>query len=119
MYPSAPPPAAAAEIHGLRVEDPHRALEDASDPVVQRWIAAQQDLADRWFSIYRVTGLDDALGRLDQGFYGLPTDRGTRTFTRHRPAGAATADLVELRDDGLWVVVEGGHGADRGGRPVA
>lgn len=51
--PASPQHAAAGVLHGMRVPDPYRWLEDGNAPAVQRWIAAQNRYTDYTLGMMR------------------------------------------------------------------
>ena len=74
------------ELHGYRVADPYRWLEDADSAETQDWLAAQESLWDQ----YR-EGLprrEEFAARVAEllrvGAVGLPTWRGTTRFSMRR-----------------------------------
>jgi prolyl oligopeptidase len=74
-------------IHGYRIADPYRWLEQPDGPEAGAWSAAQDDMADDWFA--RLEGRDPLRSRLHQlmpGFVGPPLMVGERRFfLRRRP----------------------------------
>ncbi|MDQ3274415.1 MAG: prolyl oligopeptidase family serine peptidase [Actinomycetota bacterium] len=69
-------------LHGQRVADPYRWLEDADAPATQQWLTAQAELMDRQRS--RWTLREHFVNRLEEltstGFHGLPSFRAEREF---------------------------------------
>ncbi|HET7754094.1 MAG TPA: prolyl oligopeptidase family serine peptidase [Anaeromyxobacteraceae bacterium] len=82
-------------LHGERVADPYRWLEDASRPEVKDWMAAQDGLARRWLG--RLPGRDDIARRAQELLYvesaGVPVKRGERLFFMRRAARQEKAVL--------------------------
>jgi prolyl oligopeptidase len=86
-------------IHGVRVPDPYRWLEDEKSPEVQAWMAAQDDYArDR---LRRIPGRDALATRLAQVLYvdslGAPEHKGSRYFYPRRFATKEKA-IIYVRD---------------------
>lgn len=104
-YPAAERLELAEEIHGHRVADPYRWLEDPDDPRTRRWCAQQDELFARWQS--RWLG-DQAAGRLrrrlaalaDAGSVSVPEWRGERAFFTRRGPGQEHAALLTAGPDG-------------------
>jgi prolyl oligopeptidase len=96
-YPDAPRLDVVEDLHGQRVADPYRWLEDADDPRTKEWAAAQDDL----FMAYR-SGLTaardrfrDRLAALSRaGWVGAPIWRGARRFGVRREPDQEHAVLV-------------------------
>ena len=89
-YPEAERLSLVEEIHGYRVADPYRWLEDPQDPRTQQWCARQDDLFSRWQAGWRgqrLTRLRHRLAELaDAGSVSVPVWRGGRQFfTRRGP----------------------------------
>ena len=88
-YPDAPRLDGVDVLHGQRIPDPYRWLEDGDDPRTRRWVAEQDELyqaeraswpdADRW----RRTLLE--LAAVDRVM--TPRARGARIFLERRAAG--------------------------------
>src|SRR5699024_970559 len=49
--PASPKHAASSTLHGVRVADPYRWLEDGDDPAVRKWIKAQNAYAERMLAM--------------------------------------------------------------------
>src|SRR5260370_30952529 len=86
-------------IHGVRVPDPYRWLEEEKSPEVQAWMAAQDDYArDR---LRRIPGRDALAARLAQVLYvhslGAPEHKGSRYFYPRRFATKEKA-IIHVRD---------------------
>ncbi len=69
-------------LHGTKVADPYRWLEDASAPEVQAWMKEQDDYARA--ELGKLSGRDELVGRLRELFYfdslGAPMHRKGRYF---------------------------------------
>lgn len=97
-YPAAERLPLVEDLHGHRVADPYRWLEDADSPATTAWLAAQDEL----FQAYR----DGLPGRarlgerirelLDTGAVGAPVWRGERRFFTRRTAGQEHAVLYTV-----------------------
>ncbi len=110
-YPAARRMNLVEEIHGYRVADPYRWLEDAGSAATREWLAAEeklwagyrdglprrQEFADRVRSLLRV------------GSVGLPAWRGTTRFATRRGPDQEHAVLYVTQDAGD----EPGSGAER------
>src|SRR5947209_19542492 len=90
---------AADTLHGVRVADPYRWLEEEKSPEVQAWMKAQDDLARD--HLRRIPGRDAFAARLAQVLYvdsvGLPEHRGNRYFYSRRFASKEKA-IYYLRE---------------------
>jgi prolyl oligopeptidase len=101
--PAAPLPAAPAlaypatrrvdqvdELHGVRVADPYRWLEDGKSPEVQQWVAAEDKVARSYLA--ELPGREAMAARMKELFYvesqGTPQLHGHRLFYPRRAAGA-------------------------------
>ncbi|MFF1510374.1 prolyl oligopeptidase family protein [Streptomyces sp. NPDC058326] len=84
------------ELHGLRVPDPYRRLEDAEDPSTLRWSAEQESLyaAERaaWPGLERWKAEVAALDAVDRAR--SPKVRGDRVFWLRQDAGQEHPVLV-------------------------
>lgn len=82
-------------LHGVRVPDPYRVLEDPADPVTVAWSAAQRTLFDSaragWAARAQFAAALGALSRT--GGVGTPVFRGDRWFATHRAPGQEHAVL--------------------------
>src|SRR3954454_13681652 len=94
-YPEAPRLDLVEDLHGHRVADPYRWLEDDDDPRTTAWTAAQDALATE-----HLAGLpmrDWFAGRLERlvhaGAVGIPACRGERAFSTRRDPGQEHAVL--------------------------
>jgi prolyl oligopeptidase len=77
------------DLHGVRVADPYRWLEDGTSPEVQSWSNAEDALARAHLA--RIPGRDAIAARMKELFYiesvGTPERRGKRLFIPRRDAG--------------------------------
>jgi prolyl oligopeptidase len=90
------------DIHGAKVADPYRWLEDAASPEVQTWMKDQDAFARNHL---RALGGRDALAkRLSELFYvdsvSIPLRAGSRSFYTRRHADKEKAILYWSEDDG-------------------
>jgi prolyl oligopeptidase len=102
-YPEAPRLDLVEELHGHRVADPYRWLEDPADPRTVTWTQAQDALAAE-----ELAGLPlrpEFAERLDQlvhaGAVGVPVWRGDRAFSTRRDPGQEHAVLRVREGDGV------------------
>jgi prolyl oligopeptidase len=115
--PPAPPAAALAYpesrrldtadvLHGVRVEDPYRWLEDVATPEVQRWMTAQDALARAELARLpqRAAIADRAKALYYYEAMKLPVSRSGRVFYERRAADAEKSVLA-VRDGGSERVV--------------
>ncbi|GAA0995235.1 prolyl oligopeptidase family serine peptidase [Acrocarpospora macrocephala] len=80
-------------IHGHRIEDPYRWLEDPDSPQTEKWLAAQDDLW-RTHSLPARPRLRNRIAQLTAtGVIGTPTWRGERAFRLRREPGQEHAIL--------------------------
>lgn len=81
-YPEAPARDAADTLHGVRVADPYRWLEELDAPDTRRWVEAESRLADDFLAtIAARERIRERLTELwDYEKYGLPVKRGGRYF---------------------------------------
>jgi prolyl oligopeptidase len=83
------------DFHGEVIADPFRPLEDLSSPATAAWIAAQNELTQRFLSA--VPARREIAARLTeiwgQPSAGVPFERGGRWFQRQR-SGAAQQDVL-------------------------
>src|SRR3954447_20262968 len=116
-YPEAPRLDLVEDLHGHRVADPYRWLEDDDDPRTTAWTAAQDELAAEhlaglpmrnWFA-----------RRLEQlvhaGAVGVPVWRGDRAFSTRRDPGQEHAVLRVREADGTLRVLVDPMSLDREG----
>ena len=106
-----PPPATESQdivdtLHGVRVPDPYRWLEDQEAPATRAWIDAQNAYTDTVLGALprRERLREVAAGVLERDVIGLPNERGGRYFYSRRLADQELA-VVYVR--------EGLHGDDR------
>ena len=82
-------------LHGVRIADPYRWLEDASRPDVKAWMDAQDRYARE--RLARLPGRDAIAARARELLYvesaGVPVKRGDRLFFLRRAAGQEKAVL--------------------------
>jgi prolyl oligopeptidase len=101
-YPAADRLDVADELHGHRVPDPYRWLENPDDPRTVTWSRRQDELAAGYLSGLpgrerlraRLTGL------LSAGSVGVPVWRGERAFFTRREAGGEHPALMVREPDG-------------------
>jgi len=89
------------ELHGYRVADPYRWLEDVDSAETQEWLAAQESL---WGSYREDLPRREAFAArvrelLRVGAVGLPVWRGTRRFTMRRDPDQEHAVLYVTDDE--------------------
>ncbi|HXN34259.1 MAG TPA: prolyl oligopeptidase family serine peptidase [Polyangiaceae bacterium] len=88
-YPSARRGDQADDIHGVRVFDPYRWLEDGASDEVKKWTSDQDAFARAFLS--KLAGRDEIAARFRELFYvenaGTPQHRGKRWFYPKRDAG--------------------------------
>ena len=101
-YPDAPRLDLVDDLHGHRVADPYRWLEDTADPRTAAWTEAQDALAGDLLSALPLR--DQFAARLDQlvhaGAVGVPVWRGRRAFSTRRDPGQEHAVLRVREPDG-------------------
>ena len=89
-------------LHGVKITDPYRWLEDQNSPATREWLAAQDKFARTWLDA--VPGRDtvrkklEALLKIDS--VGTPTVRHNRYFFSRRMAGEDRASLIVRRGYG-------------------
>nr|WP_204264540.1 prolyl oligopeptidase family serine peptidase [Geodermatophilus normandii] len=90
------------DLHGHRVADPHRWLEDAGDPRTQAWTAAEDALTAEVLGALPLRA--DFAARLERlvhaGAVGVPVHRGGRAFSTRRDPGQEHAVLRVREPDG-------------------
>ncbi|MBW8483712.1 prolyl oligopeptidase family serine peptidase [Actinomadura parmotrematis] len=114
-YPPAPRGDDADVLHGRRVPDPYRWLEDPASPATGAWLAAQ----DALWRAQRLPARERFRERCAElavtGTVGTPVWRGGRCFFLHREAGRRHPELRVVREDGTeravldpsWLDAEG------------
>lgn len=108
-YPAAPRTDLVEDLHGHRVADPYRALEDATDERTVAWSAAQDALYAQHLTAARARAAgtpfaDDVLpdrlrALLGAGFVGAPAWRGDRRFFSRRTGDQEHAVVVVAGPD--------------------
>jgi prolyl oligopeptidase len=101
-YPDAEKLDLVEDLHGHRVADPYRWLEDAGDPRTQAWTAAEDALtAEVLGALPLRAGFAARLERLvHAGAVGVPVHRGGRAFSTRRDPGQEHAVLRVREPDG-------------------
>ncbi|TFV44869.1 prolyl oligopeptidase family serine peptidase [Blastococcus sp. TF02A_35] len=101
-YPEAPRLDLVDDLHGHRVADPYRWLEDPADPRTQEWSQAQDALAGEVLAALPLRAR--FAERLEQlvhaGAVGIPVWRGDRAFSTRRDPGQEHAVLRVREADG-------------------
>jgi prolyl oligopeptidase len=99
-YPAARRDDLVEDLHGNRVADPYRWLEDADSPDTRRWLAAEEELWSGYRAdLPRREAFTARVGELLRvGSVGLPTWRGPTRFASRRDPGQEHAVLYV--DDG-------------------
>ncbi|MGY1827652.1 prolyl oligopeptidase family serine peptidase [Blastococcus sp. SYSU DS0541] len=101
-YPDAPRLDLVEELHGHRVADPYRWLEDPADPRTQEWSEEQDRLAGEVLAA--LPARDRFAARLGElvraGAVGVPVWRGGRAFSTRRDPGQEHAVLRVREADG-------------------
>jgi prolyl oligopeptidase len=101
-YPEAPRLDLVEDLHGHRVADPYRWLEDDADPRTQAWSEAQDALAGELLSALPMR--PQFAARLEKlvhaGAVGVPVWRGGRAFSTRRDPGQEHAVLRVREADG-------------------
>lgn len=102
-YPPAEREDVVEELHGHRVADPYRWLEDANDPRTKAWSAAQDELAR--IHLDTLPGRDALRERLTElvrtGAVGVPVWRAGRAFFTRRAPGQEHAVLYLREPSGV------------------
>ncbi|MFC4911354.1 prolyl oligopeptidase family serine peptidase [Actinomadura gamaensis] len=102
QYPSAPRQDVADDLHGHRVPDPYRWLEDAASDDTAKWLSAQDDLFHQ--VVDGLPGRDRLRARLGEllgaGSVGSPVWRGARRFFTRRTADQEHPVLYTVDPDG-------------------
>src|SRR3954447_406357 len=101
-YPEAPRLDLVEDLHGHRVPDPYRWLEDPDDPRTRVWTEAQDSLAAEYLARLPLRAAFAArLGELvHAGAVGVPVRRGDRLFSTRRDPGQEHAVLRVREPDG-------------------
>jgi prolyl oligopeptidase len=99
-YPAAPREDVVDVLHGTRVADPYRWLEDATSPRTQAWVDAEDRLSREF--LQGLPGRQEIARRLEEILYveqvvGLPVKRGDRVFWLRRSPTQEKAVLL-VRD---------------------
>jgi prolyl oligopeptidase len=78
------------DIHGTVAADPYRPLEDSGSPATRAWVAAQDQLTQRFLAgLHARSAIEARLAEIwSQPSPGIPFERGGRWFQRRRPPGA-------------------------------
>jgi prolyl oligopeptidase len=105
-YPGAERLGLVEDIHGHRIADPYRWLEDPDDPRTRDWCARQDELFGDWQARWLA---DEASGRLrrrlaaltDAGSISVPVWRGERQFFTRRGPGQQHEVLLAADPDGV------------------
>ncbi|UOY03394.1 prolyl oligopeptidase family serine peptidase [Blastococcus sp. PRF04-17] len=101
-YPEAPRLDLVEDLHGHRVADPYRWLEDPADPRTQEWTQAQDALTEQVLSGLSLR--EEFAARLEKlvhaGAVGVPVWRGERAFSTRRDPGQEHAALRVREPDG-------------------
>jgi prolyl oligopeptidase len=101
-YPEAPRLDLVEDLHGHRIADPYRWLEDDADPRTRSWTQEQDALAAEVLSALPLR--EEFAGRLEKlvhaGAVGVPVWRGGRAFSTRRDPGQEHAVLRVREADG-------------------
>ncbi len=101
-YPEAERADIVDDMHGVRVLDPYRWLEDTEDPRTQEWTKQQAELLtserDTWTT--RESFADSVQALLGAGAVSLPVHRGDRVFFSRRQPGQQFGVLFVREVDG-------------------
>jgi prolyl oligopeptidase len=101
-YPEAPRLDLVEDLHGHRVADPYRWLEDPADPRTGAWSQAQDDLTTELLEALPMRA--EFAARLEKlvhaGAVGVPVWRGDRAFSTRRDPGQEHAVLRVREGDG-------------------
>ncbi|MCW2701487.1 MAG: Prolyl oligopeptidase [Blastococcus sp.] len=116
-YPEAPRLDLVEDLHGHRVADPYRWLEDSADPRTRAWTEAQDALAGDLLSTLPMR--EEFAARLEQlvhaGAVGVPVWRGQVAFSTRRDPGQEHAVLRVREPDGTQRVLVDPSALDPGG----
>ncbi|WP_344685589.1 prolyl oligopeptidase family serine peptidase [Saccharopolyspora taberi] len=101
-YPDAERADVVDELHGHRIADPYRWLEDAEDPRCQAWSRTQDELARDWLDALpgREAVAERMRSLLAAGSVGAPLWRGERAFFTRRLPGQEFPALHVREADG-------------------
>lgn len=101
-YPRAERADVVDELHGHRVPDPYRWLEDPSDPRTEAWSAAQDELARAWLDALpgREAFAERMRSLLAAGSVSVPVWRAGRAFFTRRDPGKEFPVLFVREPDG-------------------
>ncbi len=106
-YPASPRGGEVDELHGIRVPDPYRWLEDGKSDDVKKWAEAQDTLTRGYTA--KLPGRDALAARFKELFYvesaGTPRFVGGRLFYPRRDAGKEKAAIY-------WRERKGGAGSE-------
>jgi len=101
-YPEAPRHDVVDDLHGTRVADPYRWLEDPADPATRAWTEAEDALATEVLAGLPLRS--EFAARLEKlvhaGAVGIPVWRGERAFSTRRDPGQEHAVLRVREADG-------------------
>ena len=103
-YPDAERLGLVEELHGHRIADPYRWLEDFADPRTETWCAQQDELfaavRENWLGHGRREAFAARLAALaDAGYAGAPSWRGDRAFFLRREPGQEHNVLLTAETD--------------------
>src|SRR3954469_9157374 len=106
-YPEAPRLDLVEDLHGHRIADPYRWLEDAEDPRTRAWAEAEDELAAEHLAGLPLRGrFAERLGQLvHSGAVGVPVWRAGRAFSTRRDPGQEHAVLRVREPDGTQRVL--------------
>ncbi|WP_448624683.1 prolyl oligopeptidase family serine peptidase [Geodermatophilus sp. URMC 64] len=101
-YPDAPRLDLVEELHGRRIADPYRWLEDAEDPRTRAWAQAQDEIAAAHLAALPLRArFAERLAQLvHAGAVGVPVWRAGRAFSTRRDPGQEHAVLRVREPDG-------------------
>lgn len=99
-YPEAPKGDVVDEIHGVKVADPYRWMEEIDSPETRAWVEAQQDYTEAWMA--QLPEREKIRDRLTEAFdydkHGLPERIGGRLFYS-RKTGLQNQSIHYWRED--------------------
>ncbi|QUH00537.1 S9 family peptidase [Saccharopolyspora erythraea] len=101
-YPDAERSDISEVLHGRRIDDPYRWLEDAADPRTKEWSATQDELARGWLDALpgREAAAERMRSLLSAGSVSAPVWRAGRAFFTRRLPGQEFAVLHVREADG-------------------